>query len=187
MDFSHQKICIAPLGVINETVLTHITSAVEEAFGIPVVRLPAQAEPVYAFDEDRGQYYARSILRVLSRNLPPDALKVLAVTEVDLFIQDMNYVFGEAVVNGHVGVISLCRLRPEFYGKPKNERLLIERAIKEAIHELGHTFGLRHSADPSSVMHFSTDIHDTDRKSAHFATNEIALLASKLEARRYAA
>jgi archaemetzincin len=43
-----------------------------------------------------------------------------------------------------------------------------ERAVKEAVHELGHTFGLGHCPDSSCVMHFSNCLDDTDRKGKEY-------------------
>ena len=36
--------------------------------------------------------------------------------------------------------------------------------VKEAIHELGHTFGLFHCNNKLCVVYFSNSLYDTDRK-----------------------
>jgi archaemetzincin len=100
---------------------------------------------------------------------------------VDLYVSQLNFVFGEAAVDGRISIISLYRLRPEYYGTPQNGELLTERAVKEAIHELGHTFGLHHCPDPRCVMCFSNSIADTDRKSAGFRGECAEQLRSKLQ------
>jgi archaemetzincin len=82
----------------------------------------------------------------------------------------LNFVFGEARCPGKAALISLHRLRPEFDGRKPNDELLIERTEKEAVHELGHTLGLRHCANPFCVMHFSNSIFDTDRKQSLFCS-----------------
>lgn len=98
--------------------------------------------------------------------MPIDAEKLLGVVDVDLFVLGLNFVFGLAA--GNTAVISLARLRPEYYGEKKNEYLLRERALKEAIHELGHTFGLHHCPDIRCIMHFSNRLEDTDIKGTDF-------------------
>ena len=59
-------------------------------------------------------------------------------------------------------------LRQEFYGLPRDKNLFRERALKEAVHELGHTYGLGHCPDSTCVMHFSNSLPDTDLKGWKF-------------------
>lgn len=98
--------------------------------------------------------------------MPSDAKRLLGVIDSDLFVPGLNFIFGLAY--GNTAVIALTRLRPEYYGEEKNERLFKERALKEAIHELGHTFGLAHCPDIRCVMHFSNKLADTDIKGPSF-------------------
>ena len=65
---------------------------------------------------------------------------------------------------GSRAVISLRRLNPEFYGGTPDQGLLNSRALKEAMHELAHVFGLGHCPDPWCQTHFSNSIEATDRK-----------------------
>jgi len=87
---------------------------------------------------------------------------------VDIFAPGLNFVFGEADITGKRALISLQRLRQEFYGLPKNENLFQERALKEAVHELGHIYGLKHCFNLTCVMHFSNSLRDTDLKGWDF-------------------
>jgi archaemetzincin len=70
-------------------------------------------------------------------------------------------VFGSA--GGRAAVVSIRRLR-----SGADAALLEQRLLKEAWHELGHTFGLGHCEDPHCVMSFSNSLADTDRKSSQF-------------------
>ncbi len=65
------------------------------------------------------------------------------VVDMDIFASGFNFVFGKADITGRRALISLQRLRQEFYGLPKNENLFQERVLKETVHELGHTYGLK--------------------------------------------
>ena len=51
---------------------------------------------------------------------------------------DLNLVFGLADQTNQRAVIALLRPRESWYGRRENEGLFIERAMKEALHELGH-------------------------------------------------
>jgi archaemetzincin len=124
--------------------------------------------PAYAYNARRRQYLSSAILKRLRDLTLPDAERCLGIVDLDLYVPDLNFVFGQASLNGHEAVIALPRLRQSFYGLPDDEALFHQRAVKEAIHELGHTYGLRHCPDSLCVMHFSNSLHDTDVKSARF-------------------
>jgi archaemetzincin len=132
-------------------------------FGVPVREL-ALPPIEFAFDATRRQYGSAAVLEMLMRVYPEDAHKLLAVTERDLFIPVLTFVYGHAQLGGRVAAISLARLRQEFYGLPPNRQVFLERAYKEALHEAGHTFGLVHCADRQCAMCLSTNIGQIDRK-----------------------
>jgi archaemetzincin len=98
----------------------------------------------------------------------PENGRALAVTNEDLYVPDLNFVFGQADTLTGVAIISLARLRPEFYGQAADEPTFHHRAITEAVHEIGHTLGLNHCPDVKCVMHFSNSLVDTDIKGYRF-------------------
>jgi len=122
----------------------------------------------FAYDAGRGQHGSIPVLAMLARMCPDDAWKLLAVTERDLFIPVLTFVFGHAQLGGRVAVVSLARLRQEFYGLAPNRELFVERASKEALHETGHMFGLVHCADPGCAMSLATNVRQIDGKRAAF-------------------
>jgi archaemetzincin len=126
--------------------------------------------PEEAFDKKRQQYRSDIVLSKIRNHAQQKKTldRVLGITDTDVFVPPLNYVFGEAECPGKAALISLFRLKPEFYKKKPNIDLFAERATKEAVHELGHTFGLGHCANPFCVMYFSNSIFDTDRKQSLF-------------------
>jgi len=118
--------------------------------------------------EGRGQYPAAPFLTELAAARSTGEEVTLGVTGVDLTVPGLNFVFGLADSRTGCAVISLARLYPEFYGRPRDPRLFKERALKEAVHELGHLLGLGHCPDPACVMSFSNSLSDTDRKGPGF-------------------
>src|ERR1039457_444300 len=121
-----------------------------------------------AYDRERGQYGSIAVLEMLARVCPADAVKLLAVTERDLYIPVLTFVFGQAQLSGRVAVVSLARLRQEFYGLAPNREIFLERACKEALHETGHTFGLVHCGDRNCAMSLSTNVRQIDSKRCEF-------------------
>ncbi|MBE0430943.1 MAG: archaemetzincin family Zn-dependent metalloprotease [Dehalococcoidia bacterium] len=138
-------------------------------FHCPVETRPGLSDPAPAYDPQRRQYCSSKLLASLQRADREE--RVVGVTDVDLYVPRLNYVFGEADVESGRAIISLCRLRQEHYGLPADEALLLERATKEIVHELGHTFGLGHCANSKCIMHFSNSLADTDLKEAGFCSS----------------
>lgn len=178
---AEMKIYLIPIGDVEKDVLLKLSWALREKFeavfevGEP---LPLLED---AYRTRRGQYFATPILEELKQNIPEEGEKVLGVVDVDIFVPALNFIFGQADLGGKVALISLTRLREEFYGNSKNEKLFFERVVKESVHELGHTFGLRHCSKPECVMHFSNDIRDTDIKGADFCEDCKEECKKKLE------
>ncbi|MEM3579992.1 MAG: archaemetzincin family Zn-dependent metalloprotease [Candidatus Bathyarchaeia archaeon] len=166
------KIGILRIGQVYSKVLNRICENINMAF--PKTQCQVIREtltlPKEAFDKVRKQYRSDVILGLVAsyaekaRNLN----RVLGVVDTDIYVPGLNFVFGEAECPGKAAIISLWRLRPEFYGAPSNFELFIERGTKEAVHELGHTFGLTHCKNPFCVMYFSNSIFETDRKKGIF-------------------
>jgi len=141
--------------------------------------LPALPVPPDSFEARRNQYYSTRILKEMLGEVPQDALKLLGVTDKDLCIPILTYVFGEAQVGGTAAVVSLARLRQEHYGLTPDRPLLLERLRKESLHELGHTFGLVHCPLRECVMYLSNTVVDVDTRGRDFCTGCQTVVASK--------
>ncbi|MBM4315780.1 MAG: archaemetzincin family Zn-dependent metalloprotease [Deltaproteobacteria bacterium] len=120
------------------------------------------------YDPGRAQYNSSLILQQLITRPPLNAEKILGVLDVDLFIPILTFVFGEAQLKGIGAVVSTHRLHNRFYGLPEDSELTTDRLLKEAVHELGHTFGLVHCLQPKCVMNASTYVEHIDQKSSEF-------------------
>lgn len=162
------KLVIVPFGQVDKTILGKLASPLEKAFSLKVEVLPIQGLPEGAYHSRRKQHLSTMFLEVLRSFNREGWDRALGVTEVDLYVPGLNFVFGEADIQGRVSIISLFRLRPERSGYPGDEGLFYQRALKEAVHELGHTYGLGHCTSPLCVMFFSNSLADTDLKGTEF-------------------
>jgi len=147
--------------------LERLAAALARAFHTPCRIRPETLDLSFALDQRRNQYYSTAIIQRLERGADPNA-RVLGVTGCDLYVPVLTFVFGEAQLDGNCAVVSTARLKEEFYGLPAREDLLRQRLVKEASHELGHTFGLRHCADWRCVMASSHAVERLDVKEAGF-------------------
>jgi len=170
----------------NRKVLNSIRDGILKVFPGSLCSISEKTLPIprISYDAFRRQYLSTMILRRIREHTiriggKRTFNKILGVADVDLYVPSLNFIFGEAECPGVAAIISLHRLRPEFYGEPSNWNLFIERSVKEAIHEIGHTLGLRHCPDSTCVMHFSLHIGMTDRKRREFCR------ACRLKAERY--
>jgi archaemetzincin len=160
---------------VDREAVAAVADRIGAEFGLPVRGLELGAVE-FAFDPGRGQYGSIPVLEMLLRRCPEDALKLLAVTERDLFIPVLTFVFGQAQLGGRVGLVSLARLRQEFYGLAANRESFLERAYKEALHETGHLFGLVHCTERRCAMSLATTVRQIDLKDAAFCAPCAALL-----------
>jgi archaemetzincin len=166
---------IKPIGHFNPGELAFLQSPLSTKFGLKVSITEAIEVPKEAFNPQRHQYLASKILDFLT-TFAEEGARVLGIVKVDLYAPSLNFVFGQAMIGGPCALVSLARLNPVFYeGKPST-KLWQERAVKESLHEVGHTFSLRHCPNADCVMFFSNSLSDTDRKPADFCPSCLSKL-----------
>lgn len=158
---------IYTLGEVEVSVLQYLGIILPEHLGVPFHLQEPRLDPGPTFIRERNQYHSTSILHLLDAQRR-DGDAVLGITEVDLTIPILTFVFGEALLARDVALVSAHRLRQPFYGLPHDPELLLRRAEKECLHELGHAAGLLHCRNFSCAMAFSNAVEQVDLKEAAY-------------------
>ena len=165
------SIHIIPVHLPDNKILSPLSKELTRQFGLPTFIKNLELDVSFAYDSYRNQYHSTKLISGIKNLIESINDKYLAVTEYDLFIPILTFVFGEAQLNGPVSIVSTKRLQPGYYGLPEDEQLFIDRLKKESVHELGHTFGLHHCPDFQCVLHSSTYVEEIDFKLVSFCEN----------------
>ncbi len=173
-----RPIALTPIGDLDSELMTWLAEDIRAALGRDVVIAKRLPLPAHGFSRQRDQWHATTILDALSDAMRPEWLRLLGIVDVDLYAPRLNFVFGEADPARVVAVFSTARLHVGSEGTRQFHR----RAGTEAIHELGHTFGLTHCSRPGCVMWFSNTLAETDRKDRRPCPAHARALARALEA-----
>ena len=163
----YRCIIISPIGDFDARLLKLINREIQRVFGYKTETVSLLPDVDFALNSGRNQYHSTPILEKLASIAPLKAIKVLAMIHVDLFIPILTHVYGEAQLGGRACIISTYRLKQGFPAMNPS-KIYLSRIFKEAFHELGHTFGLRHCPDKTCIMHYSRSVSDVDLKSDQF-------------------
>ncbi len=174
------EIAIQPFGQIAHGPLLAIAAGLERAFGFRADVRESKQLPPTAWMAQRKQYDSTHLILFLESCAKPGDFRILGVCDRDIASPIMTFVFGEAEIDGRFAVLSLHRLRQEVYGMPANDVLFCKRAAKVAIHEIGHTLGLRHCFRSHCVMYPADAVEITDIKTEEFCPS----CSEKLKAAR---
>jgi archaemetzincin len=180
IDSGEYRIAISPIGNIDSSLTDSIGREVQRIFGYRTEVVSRIAQLDFALNLERQQYYSTLILEKLTAVASARDIKLLGITTVDLFIPILTYVYGEAQIGGKACIISTYRLSEGRSSSDSGHRLY-DRAVKEALHELGHTFKLRHCPERSCLMHYCRSIQDVDRKSDHLCRHCRILLEDEMK------
>jgi archaemetzincin len=169
-----KNLLLISVGSPPPTLLRDVEEPLAAQMGVTVVPARLQMQrPDYAFNKDRGQYHCNAIMRRLVTLMEPGQM-VMGLTDVDLFVPDSAFVFGEADRESRSAVVSLARLRQGAEGD-----MLRRRLQGEVVHQAGHLLGLSYCEDPRCVMFFAQTPQDCDRKQltlCNLCRNELAKL-----------
>ena len=163
MSSGTKPIGVVPLGEVCELTLKSIAAHILGYLYLDALILPPMEPPAYAYDVRRRQHDAGAIITALESLPFPQCDKIIGVVDLDLFIPIFTHVFGEARQGNRVALISLYRLKPPPSPSRAGLNLLMERAAKVALHELGHLYDLHHCMDTLCLMHFSGGLEDLDQ------------------------
>ena len=169
-----KKLQLLPIGTVDARLLEWLQQALYEKFRVPAEVLSPALDPGFALHAERQQYHSSEILAAMQRHIGSHTWRLLGVTELDLYIPILTFVFGEAQLGGSGAVVSYHRLKQEFYGLPSDLDLLANRLLIEAVHELGHTLRLTHCRDYRCAMAPSHAVEWIDIKDSGFCEDCLA-------------
>ena len=169
------------VGKVNVEILLALRAAIPKVLDIACEILPYVLDPTPSYHPERQQYHSSELLQQMQTVVRPNDWRFLAVADVDLYIPILKYVFGEAQIGGPSALVSMYRLRQEFYGLAPDPALLAERILKECVHELGHTLDLRHCQDYRCVMASSHAVEWIDLRETAFCKACLAEVHSSLK------
>jgi archaemetzincin len=159
---------VVNIGIVEPEMVEEARRSVAALFSCDVAGSAPLPLPADAFDARRNQYSSVAFMLALAKADFRDVDRVIGITACDLFIPMLTFVFGQAQLRGRIALVSIARLRQEFYGASPDGDLLRLRLRKEVGHELGHSMGLIHCPDRDCLMSLATSIQEVDRKQTEF-------------------
>ena len=174
------RILILPVGELSTDLIDAVAAEIKQVFGFSTETSPILQDLSFALDTNRNQYHSTAILDRLAACMPSHAIRVLAIAQVDLFIPILTHVYGEAQLGGVACLVSTFRLNEGQSGMNISPKY-IDRIVKESIHELGHTFNLRHCPEHTCIMHYCRNEEDVDRKSDHLCRYCAIMLSDQIK------
>jgi len=168
-------ITLIPINNADPEITDFLALSLREIFQSHCNIQPATLDLNHYFSKERQQYHSTRILAKLLPFAKGHSNLILGIVDVDIYIPIFTYLFGEAQLGQQCALISVYRLRQQFYGLPEDKTLFLQRCEKEAVHELGHTLGLIHCPNFECVMHYGHTIDDIDLKRNIFCPDCAAL------------
>lgn len=170
-----REIGLAPLEEAASATLDLLLAELSRHTELPCRRNPPpQGEPPPRVP-GRAQIDADRLLERVEADADEDS-PLVVVSDQDFGLPLFTFVFGRARLGGRAAVVSLARLRPEFYGMSPDPGLLARRAAAEILHELGHVAGRAHCADRSCLMSFASSVEAADERGLEFCADCAAAL-----------
>jgi len=175
-------ISLLKIGQVDQSILDNLKRELELSFKEFKISVDPEIKAIslenLQYNKKRDQYNALKILNKIKLVLQDkQCIRTLGIIDYDIYSKSYNFLFGRAEKPKKdnprypIGaLISITRLKESFYRRPENKALLEQRILKEAIHELGHTFNLPH-CKKFCIMTFSNLLADTDDKPPSFCNS----------------
>jgi len=162
------KIVVVPLGEVEFMLVNRLATNIGPVFGRSVDILKGMKIPEESYNVIRNQYYASIIHSKLERVKANSRELIVGVCEEDIYLPDEAYIIGHDDSVLGASVVSLFRIRQEFYGLPENDNKIYTRLFKQAIHHIAQLFELPSCKNPKCVNYFSQQMFDIDNKGEKF-------------------
>lgn len=162
-----QSIAVAPVGTVEQPLLRHLASDIAEIIPLDICISEGIPIPPDSINRRRRQYLSLVVLDELKRCKSGNSM-ALGIIDADIYVPPLNFVFGMANPDTGTALVSVARLREEFFGRPADKGLLRVRMAKEALHEIGHMLSLDHCRTSYCIMRFSNHLAETDSKKIEF-------------------
>jgi archaemetzincin len=165
------SIQVIALGPMDDRLLSIVAANVFAVYGLSAQVGRGGDVPQAAYDSHRNQYDVAVLLKhienrqaVAANRQAVAGTKTIAITAVDIFVPIFSFVYGEARQGACAAVVSIHRL----VDKPESPVDLYPRAVKVALHELGHLFDMPHCEDDLCLMHYADTLAAIDRQPLQF-------------------
>ena len=169
-----KKLQLLPVGNPDARLLEWLRHALADKFHVRAEIFSPALDPAFAVHVERQQFHSSEILAAMQKHVSRDTWRLLGVTERDLYIPILTFVFGEAQMGGPCAVVSYHRLMQQFYGLPADMDVLASRLLIESVHELGHTLHLTHCQEYRCAMAPAHAVEYIDLKDSGFCEECLA-------------
>lgn len=164
MAFIKPKIVVVPLGEVDFMLVNRLASNIGQVFNRSVDILKGMKVPDEAFNVIRNQHYASIILQKLERVKVNSKEQIVAVCEEDIYLPDEPYVLAHFDVVSGTAVISLNKIRQEFYGLPEDETKVYDRLFKLAVQQVAYMSEIPGCRNPVCINYYSVNMMDIDNR-----------------------
>lgn len=175
------RVGLFAIGEVSQDIFERLVPCLEERFLFKFIVEVSLPLPPSAYNASKKQYFAQTLLKKIKISPTSKLQFAVGITQADLYGTDINFMFGVTNSCERISIVSLHRLRPEFYGHPSNSQLLFDRLLKEVTQHLVRCIGGKNCFIRSCVMHATKNVYEIDSKSSLFCYDcerKIKLLTS---------